>query len=128
MGVGFEVLDDLRRRDAQLDGFADGMPGDFSRDEVGEAGAEAGEEREDGDLEEGVGVGVDAVVSLDDDEALGGRAAADGGLAAGVLREGAGVRGEGHGETGGVEGGGVSARAVDYAELGEVLEHLELGG
>lgn len=100
-----EVLDDLRGGDAQFYGFADGVAGYFSGDEVGEAGAEAGEEGENGDLEEGVCVGVEAVVGFEDDEVFGVGAAADVGLFGCALGEGAGVRGEGYGEARGVEGG-----------------------
>ena len=55
--------------DAHADGAADGFAGDLAGDHVGVAGNEAGEELEDGDLEVGGGVGVDAVVGFDDDEA-----------------------------------------------------------
>ncbi len=55
--------------DAHADGAADGFAGDFAGDHVRVAGYEAGEELEDGDLEVGGGVGVDAVVCFYDDEA-----------------------------------------------------------
>ena len=69
MGVGGEVAYDLVARDAHADGAADGLAGDFSGDHVWIARYEAGEELQDGNLEVGGGVGVDAVVGLDDDEA-----------------------------------------------------------
>ena len=69
MGVGGEVAYDLVARDAHADGAADGLAGYFSGDHVWIACDEAGEELQDGDLEIGGGVGVYAVVGLDDDEA-----------------------------------------------------------
>ena len=127
VGVRVEVLDDLGGCDTQLDGLADGVAGDFSGDEVGEAGAEAGEEGEDGDLEEGICVCVEAVVCFEDNEVFRVGAAANVGLLCGALGEGPGVRSEGYGEAGGVEGVGVFVGAVYDAELSKVFEHLELG-
>ena len=56
-------------RDTHGYSAADGFAGYFPRDHVRVAGYEAGEELEDGDLEVGGGVGVDAVVCFDDNEA-----------------------------------------------------------
>lgn len=69
MGVGAEVAYDLVARDAHADGSPDGLAGYFAGDHIGIPGYQAGEELQDGDLEVGRGVGVDAVVGFDDDEA-----------------------------------------------------------
>ena len=122
VGVGGEVADDLVARDAHADGSPDGFARYFSRDHVGVAGDEAGEEAEDGDLEVRGRVGVDAVVGFDDDEA----AVFVGGGGEGGGTEAAGVGGEGGGEAGWVEVGGVRGFLVDDAEVAEVLEHLGL--
>lgn len=112
-------------------GAADRFAGYFSGDHVWVAGYEAGEELEDGDLEVGGGVGVDAVVGFDDDEAnfcaAIGRGGGGGGGEGGGAQAG-GVGGEGCGEAGGVEMGGEGGGLVDYAEVAEVLEHLRLRG
>ncbi len=55
--------------DAHAYSAADGFAGDFPGDHVRVAGYEAGEELENGDLEVGGGIGVDAVVCFYDDEA-----------------------------------------------------------
>ena len=93
MGVGGEVADDLVARDAHADGAADGFAGHFSGDHVGVARYEAGEELQDGDLEVGGCVGVDAVVGFNDDEA----AVFVGRGGKGGRSEAAGVGGEGGG-------------------------------
>ena len=67
--MGGEVAYDLVARDAHADGAADGLAGYFSGDHVWIARYEAGEELQDGDLKVGGGVGINAVVGLDDDEA-----------------------------------------------------------
>jgi len=54
----------LVRGDSRGDGGLDGGFGYFGRDEVGVAGVELGEEREDGDAEGAVGIGVEAVVGF----------------------------------------------------------------
>ena len=71
------------------------------------------------------GVGVDAVVCFDDEEAggVGGGGADFGGNAA----ECAGVGSEGCGKAGGVEVGGVGTGLVHYAKIVEISEHLDLG-
>ncbi|RAL63352.1 hypothetical protein DID88_003776 [Monilinia fructigena] len=104
-----EVGDDLVRGDAVGDGGADGVTGDAAADHVWVAAVEFGEEGEDGDLQRGVGVGVETVVGFYYDETF----LAGSGFGCGVEpgrygAEGAGVRGEGGGETGGEElrGGG----------------------
>ena len=112
--------------DAHGDGAADGFAGDFAGEHVWVAGEEAGEELEDGDLEGGGGVGVDAVVCFDDDEAGFCGVGTGGGEGGGA--EAVGVGGEGCGEAGGVEVGGGRGGLVDDAEVGEVLEHLGLRG
>lgn len=71
MRVRGQVRYDLVGRDAHTDGFADGFAGDFAGDHIGVADLEAGEELQNGDLQVGGGVGVDAVVGFDDDEAGG---------------------------------------------------------
>ncbi len=122
MGVGGEIAYDLIARDAHADGPADGFAGHFSGDHVGIAGYEAGEELEDGDLEIGGGIGVDTVISFDDDEAsvlvCGG---SEGGRA-----EATGVGGKGGGETGGVEVVGVRRGLVDDAEISKIIQHVDL--
>ena len=122
VGVGGEVADDLVARDAHAHGAADGLARHFARDHVWVAGDEAGEELEDGDLEVGRGVGVDAVVGFDDDEA----AVFFGGGGEGGGSEATAVGGEGRGEAGRVEVAGVGGFLVDDAEVAEVLEHLGL--
>ncbi len=69
--VGLQVADDLVGGDAVLDGAADAVARDAPGDHVGEARGELGEEAQDGDLQGRRGVCVQAVVGLDDDEALG---------------------------------------------------------
>ncbi|KAB8302191.1 hypothetical protein EYC80_005636 [Monilinia laxa] len=99
-----EVRDDLVRGDAMGDGGADGVAGDAAADHVWVAAVEFGEEGEHGNLEGGVGVGVETVVGFYYYETF----LAGGGFGCGVEAgrygaEGAGVRGEGGGETGGKE-------------------------
>lgn len=69
VGVGGEVGYDLVGRDAKVNGLTDGGAGETPGDHVREAHVELGEEGEDGDLEGGLGIGVEAVVCLDDDAA-----------------------------------------------------------
>ena len=103
MRVRGEVADDLVARDAHADGAANGLARHLAGDHVRVARDEAGEELQDGDLEVGRSVGVDAVVGFDDDEAaVLVRGGGEGGGA-----EAACVRGEGRGEAGWVEEGGV---------------------
>ena len=64
MGVGLEVGYYLRGGDAGCYCGLDGGFGYFGCYEVGVAGAELGEEAEDGDEERGGGVGVEAVVGF----------------------------------------------------------------
>ena len=70
MRVRGEETDNLLARDAHSDGAADGLACDFTGDHVGISRLEVDEELEDGDLQVRGGVGVDAVVCLDDDEAV----------------------------------------------------------
>lgn len=128
MGVRGEEADDLLARDPQAHGASDGFPGDFAGDHVRVPCGEAGEELQDGDLQLRGCVSVDAVVGLDDDEAFAVGGAEGGVEARGGGAQGAGVGGEGRGEAGGVEAGGGGGVLVDDAEVGEVVEHLELGG
>lgn len=58
--------------DALAEGALDGGFGEFAGCEVWVAGAEGGEEGEEGDLQRGGGVGVEAVVGFYDYEAGGG--------------------------------------------------------
>ena len=69
MRVSSEIANYLVACDSHTDGSADGFAGYFSGDHVGIASYKAGEKLKDGDLEVGRGVGVDAVVSFDNDEA-----------------------------------------------------------
>ena len=117
-----EVAYDLIACDAHTDGSADGFPGHFPRDHVGIAGDQAGEELEDGYLEIGRGVGVDAVIGFDDDEA----STAISGGSEGRRPEATGVGGEGGGEASGVEVAGVRRGLVDDAEVTEILQHIGL--
>ncbi|KAA8577011.1 hypothetical protein EYC84_007027 [Monilinia fructicola] len=123
-----EVADDLVRGDAVGDGEADRLARDAAADHVGVAAVELGEEGEDGDLQGGVGVGVETVVGLDDDEAF----LAGGRLGRGVEggrdgAQGAGVRGERRGEARGEELRGRRGGEVDEPEVDEVAEHVVLG-
>lgn len=91
--MGGEIAYDLVARDAHADGAADRLAGHFAGDHVRIACYEAGEELQDGDLEVGGGVGVDAVVGFDDNEPavfLGGGSEGRGAEAAGVGGEGSG--------------------------------------
>lgn len=67
-----QVADDLLGGYAGRDGALDGGFGHFGGDEVGVAGAKVGKEGKEGGLEGRGGVGVDAVVGFDYDEAWGG--------------------------------------------------------
>lgn len=58
------------RRNPQRKRPADTLPRQHAHRELGEAEAEVGEEGEDGELEGGRGVGVEAVVCFQDDEAF----------------------------------------------------------
>lgn len=69
VGVGGEVGYDLVGGDAKVNGLTDGGAGEAPGDHVWEAHVKLGEEGKDGDLEGGLGVGVEAVVCLDDDAA-----------------------------------------------------------
>ena len=130
VGVGGEVGDYLVGGDANFDGTLDGLFGHFASDEVGVAGAEVGEEGEEGGLQWGGGVGVDAVVGFDYDEAVGvgGGGGGEGGGQAGVAAGagGVGVGGQCCGQAGWVEVGRVGGGLVDDAEVGEVREDSEL--
>jgi len=116
VGVRGQVADDLVGGDAVLDGAADGVAGDAARDHVGVARGELGEEGQHGDLKRRRGVGVQAVVGLDDDEAGGAAAGGDGGgggEARGDGAQGGGGGGEGCGQAGGEELGGRGGGSVD---------------
>lgn len=69
MRVRGQVADDLLGRDAHADGAPDRFPRDLAGNHVGVPCLQTGEELEDGDLERGVGVGVNAVVGLYHNEA-----------------------------------------------------------
>ena len=92
-----EKGDDLLARDAHCHRATDRLPCDLAGDHVGVASGEAAEELEDGDLQGGGGVGVDAVVSLDDNVAWALGGGAEGGGEVGRGAEGIGVGGEGCG-------------------------------
>lgn len=128
MRVRGQKTDNLIARDAHADGAADRLARDLAGDHVGVAGREAAEELQDGDLQLRGCVGVDAVVGLDDDEALAVGGAERGVEAGGGVAQGAGVGGEGRGEASGVEAGGGWGGLVHDAEVAEVVEHLDLGG
>lgn len=91
----------LRRRDPILQPRPHTIPRDLARHKVREPAPEADEQVQHGDLERVRRVRVDFVVGLDDEEA-----AFFVGVAGGD--EGRGGGGEGCGEAGGVEGGGVA--------------------
>lgn len=118
-----EIAYDLIARDAHADGAADGLARHFSGDHVWVPRYEAGEELQDGDLEVGRCVGVDAVVGFDDDEAA---VLVRGGCEGGGA-EAAGVGGEGGGEAGWVEVAGVRGGLVYDAEITEIFYHVDLG-
>lgn len=126
-----QVRDDLVRGDAHGYGFADGFAGDFAGDHVWIARLEPGEELQDGDLQVRRGVGVDAVIGLDDYEPgrVCVRRGGGGGGANGCERgaEAAGVGCKSCGEAGRVEDCGGGAWLVYYSEVAEVKEHLRLG-
>ena len=148
MGVRVQVGDDLVGRDAEADSLPDGISRETARDHVGEAHVELAEEGQDGDLERRGGVGIDAVISLDDD-AFGcagfvgrrgaGRAAATGArrrrarFAGGISccrlegrgdgAQGRGGAGQGCGETGREELPRVTGD-IDQAEVDERGEHV----
>ena len=65
VGVRGQVADDLVARDPRRDGVLDRLLRQLARHHVGKASDETGEEGEDGDLERGLGVSVDAVVGFD---------------------------------------------------------------
>lgn len=71
VGVRGQVADYLLGGYAGLNGTLNGRFGHLGGDEVWMAGAEVGEESEKGGLKWGGGVGVNAVVGFDYDEALG---------------------------------------------------------
>lgn len=64
-----EIANYLVACDAHADGSADGFAGYFPGDHIGIASYEASEKLDNGDLETGRGVGVDAIVGFDNDEA-----------------------------------------------------------
>ena len=119
---------DLIARNAHRHRPADRLPRDLARHHVRVPGRQTGEELQDGDLQLGRCIGVHTVVGLDDNEAL-----AIGGAervveAGGDAAQGAGVGGQGRGEPGRVKAAGGRGVLVDDAEVGEVFEHLSLGG
>ena len=116
MCVSGEVANYLIACDAHADGPADGFASHFPGDHVGIAGYEACEKLENGDLEIGRGVGVDAVVGFDNDEA-----------SIGICRgsegrpKATGVGSKCCGQTGWIEVSGVRIGLVDNAEIAKVL-------
>lgn len=123
-----QKADDLIARDAHAHRAADGLACDFAGYHVRVAGREPAEELQDGDLQLRGGVSVEAVVRLDDNEALAVGGAESVFKSGGYAAEGAGVGCEGRGETSRVETAGGGGWLVDYAKVTEVFEHLDLGG
>ena len=83
---------------------------------------------QDGDLQLGGSVSVDAVIRLNDDEALIAVCRTEGVVeACGSTAEGARVRGKCCGKASRVEARGLGARLIDYAKVPKVFEHLKLG-
>ena len=126
--MGAEEADDLLARDTHTHSPADGFTSNFAGDHIWVASGEASEELQDGDLQLGGSVGVDAVICLDDDEALIAVCRTQGVVeACGSTAEGARVRGKGCGKASGVEARRLGARLIDYAKVPKIFEHLKLG-
>ena len=145
--VGGQVADDLVGGDAGRDGALDTGFADLAGYEVGVSGLEVREEGEEGGLQGRRGVGVEAVVGFDDEEALGcvgdgsggpgvrgcferGRGVGEG--SGGEVGGGGGFGGKSCGEAGGIEvvgWGGASGveGLVNDAEVGEILKDAALG-
>lgn len=122
VGVGLQIADDLVGGDAVLDGAADALAGDAAGDHVRVAGGQLREEGQDGDLQRRRCVCVEAVVGLDDDEALAPRGG--GGVeAAGDGAESGRVGCQGRGEACGEDLGGRGRVHVYQAEVREIGEH-----
>ena len=122
MCVRAQEADDLLARDAHAHSATDGFTSNFARNHVWVPSADAGEEVEDGDLQLRGGVGVDAIVSLDDDESLITICGAEGVVeTCGDAAEGTGVGCEGRGEARRVEARGLGAGLVDYSEVAKVF-------
>lgn len=98
-----QKTDDLIARDTHAHRAADGLPRDFAGHHIGVTSRKTAEELQDGDLQLRGGVSVDAVVCLNDNEALAVGGAESVFESGGYAAKGAGVGCEGRGETGRVE-------------------------
>jgi len=101
--MGGKEGDNLFRGYAECDCTANRLAGYFSGDHIGIAGVYAGEELEDSDLELRCCVCVDAVIGLDDNEALAICGAESIVKASGDAAKGTRIRCECCGKAGGVE-------------------------